>query len=719
MALLIDTVSFPVPDGVTGQPTIDGWTGNTDSGLVQSFAEPGFATSGRITYGGGAPFPPVAFQCMRVTNPVTIPADGALSPAENPAPGDYLALSFFCTFDPTFDNDDVVVIALKPTRTDPPQNARRIDLRPVTNGIGAGAASDPEVVLPGTPVGNNYHLKLHKKPALETYVGQPAGSSPRWVAATFNNVYARCGSWWPPTIRTNASGQSLPAVGSAFTFTVSSTGGFPDAGAVLVDVGGAQVTISYAGKTATTFTNCTADGTGTVGAGAAVRLNDVGWSVELLLPMTIALGGGSWFDIADNFGLYANLIRINTIPIPSVSNPPFVIGHYATEFAFPVPDGTTSNRLTGLLGNQADIHNDYYGTGRIPPPGTAVGAGVRFRNHASPSDSVGVLDVGVAVTNPPGDQIHGGAAGTDNRFVAQIENTGTVTAPNLTAEFRIYNWGLGPAGFALWAPASNATPDYPTTGANPGVTVNAGGTGELTWTWPASKVPQEYSDVHTCIWVRLDSAAGAGSVNFVESGVRRNINFDVFSEVTRVATVSGSGYPAPSGGRHEFLLFPHVRTIAPAPPPDPGEPDGPVIGLVEAGAAVTVGEGEGDVTKVVSWVVDAGRRTGDKLTIDGTEYEVLDPSPGQFGITGTHVGGAGDVLGGWLSGGGIRRHGPGYSLHVPHNGTVRINARVAMAPPEEIAKIDEEERDSGGDVPWWLRFLRWLIHLIRRLFGGS
>ncbi len=64
---IFSTVAFGDFDPVTGPPTIDGWTGNEDPGVVTDFAEAGYATGGRLTYGGGAAVPPVAFQCVHMT----------------------------------------------------------------------------------------------------------------------------------------------------------------------------------------------------------------------------------------------------------------------------------------------------------------------------------------------------------------------------------------------------------------------------------------------------------------------------------------------------------------------------------------------------------------------------------------------------------------------------------------------------------------------------
>jgi hypothetical protein len=675
---LIDTLSFPNFDPVTGQPTIDGWTGNHDPGVVQSFAEPGFAPGGRITYAGGVDFPPVVFESVKVDSPAGMAA------------GSYLALSFFCTFDPTFDDEDVVVIAVRSDGA--PENARRIDIFPI-HAWGAGGFADVPTTLPGTPAGSDYQVRLGKlRNSANYWAGNPAGSAKPWrPIGEPGNIAMRVTSWVPPTVATTAPAQALPAAGTTFTLDVASTGGFPPTGTISVP--SVPATINYTGKTPTSFTGCTADATGSVAAASPVQLKDVGWSLEVLLPMSAALGGADWFDLLDGFGLYFNIVRVTT------HGPA-----YATQFVFPVPEpGDDTNLLVGVLGEDTVIQR--YGTAKIPgllPPGSAVGFGVRFVNHTNPALSVGVRPTSAGAWSALGDELKGGtsAATPDNRLVAQVENTATASADHLTAEFRFANWGLPPATFPAWAPAGGATPDYPTTPGNVGISVAAGTQAELSWTWPHASVPSQYSGHHECVWVRLDSAA---TTNFVESGVRRNMNFAVFSEVEQDAEISGAGYPAPPGGSHDFVLFPHSRSTV------------VYSGDDERRVAAVLAGGRG-TQRVWWWVVDGARRTGKKLTIGKRTFDVLDPSPGQFGVIGVHDG-VDDVLGAWLSGGGIQPHGRGWRLKVPHNGSVRVKARIAIAPPAEIATIDEQMQQRPE--PWWLRLLRWLLALIRRLFGGT
>src|SRR5262245_56367295 len=131
-----DTMSFPDYDPVTGQPTFDGWTGNTDPGVATTLAESGFAVADRLTFAGGSLFPPVGFQCEKITNPSGQPA------------GHYVAFSFFCTFDVSFDTEDVVVIDVLATPGDA-TTARRITIFPNTTGVGAGDAGGGTDSLPG------------------------------------------------------------------------------------------------------------------------------------------------------------------------------------------------------------------------------------------------------------------------------------------------------------------------------------------------------------------------------------------------------------------------------------------------------------------------------------------------------------------------------------------------------------------------------------------
>lgn len=142
-----DTLCFANADGVTGNPTIDGFF-FTDAGVLTSEAEPGYVGGSRMTF-GGAGFPPVVFQGVRDTGTGS------------------LVFAFLCRLDRTFDPRDVVVLALRPTAGAGDQARRRIDIFPSFLDVGAddpGPANDPDDAPPGVPIGDDYHVRGNHPP---------------------------------------------------------------------------------------------------------------------------------------------------------------------------------------------------------------------------------------------------------------------------------------------------------------------------------------------------------------------------------------------------------------------------------------------------------------------------------------------------------------------------------------------------------------------------
>ena len=663
------TLAFNDFDPVTGGPTLDGLTAISDAGVITNEVERGYVQGGRLSYGGGSGLPPVVVDAIHVG-------------------GGVLQLGLFCRFDLSFDDGDTIIVAVKPTPTSADNTARRIDIHPVFLDIGADSrlpngdpAGDPDDSPPGVPPGAVYHIRTNKTAArLEHWRG--TGGTPRWTTdnpggGTYEppGIDARGRSWTPPvpTLTTSDGAQTLP-IG---TFNVLNTAGFPTAG--LFQVGGSIV--RYTGKTATSFTGCTG-GSGAVPAGTAVSIPETAWSVELRLPLFIAESGeGEPPGISlnpDGFGLFVDVIRAG---VTVASGPPGPGGVFAAQYLFP----TAAAPLTGTVGENLNIPT--FGTGLVPPlqspAGANTGVGVRILN--------GELGIGARLATagpftPPGSTID---RNNDNHLVTQVENTDpTNAANNVTSEVRIANWGLPPATFAGWQKPPGAAPN-PSTPANVSA---AGGQAELIVPWASANIPAEYATrPHQCIFVQLTADSG---VNFVSSSERRNMDFVPLSEQERPADISGTGYPAPSGGDHDFLLVVNTRLVA-LTGGGGDDDDGPDIGLRAAvGARRT--------TPIFMWIVHGYRITGDVLTIRGRKYEVLDPGPGQFGYFSEHDDPA-HALTSEFAGAGIRRDGNVYRLRVPHDGTVTIQTRVEASEPKPPPKHEG--------------CLAAIIRLIRRLLG--
>jgi hypothetical protein len=667
-------------DPVTGPPTVDGYTGIHDDLVITSESDAGYVLGSRLTYDNGSGYPPVIFQGVKN--------------------GSYLNFAFFTRFDLSFDRQDVIVIALKPLRTSTQDLARRIDIFPVYEGVGTdeknavgGPAGTPDDTPPGVPMLTNYYIRTnHAAQNVVHYRGQAAGNpwttqNPDMSPYSPGNVTIKTRSWQPPvpTLTSSVGAQTLPAA----TFIVADTSAFPSAG---LFVTGGQV-VKYTGKTGSSFTGCTGGG-GAIPDSSGVAIPEVAWSIEVQVPLTAALGGTSWINIQDSFGLYFDVIRLGKTPASGSTGSQ---GWYSTQYLFPAGSG---HYLTGNLNETTAIDPAWYGTGLIPalqiPAGSNLGLGVSFVNGAM---GVGVRNTNDAAGSALGSTIRGASDPTagDNRLVAHVQNTGPAAVNNIKAEFRFANWGLGPAGYPSWALASGASADQPA-----GVTVpsGAGGNTEITWTWPKASVPAAYAPPHQhqCMWVQLTDSG----VNFTQSSVRRNMDFVNLTEDTRPATVSGVGYPVPAGGSHDFLLITHVRKFV------PGKRDSNLGMLAAPKGMMTAG----DVVYWL-WIVEGYRRTGKTITIDGTDFEILDETPGAFGSIAVHQGSS-DVFTSELSGGGIKFLGGSFhALKVPHNGSVEIKTRLAAGPAGAKPKPCA---DNPND-PWWLRLLKAICRFIMKLLG--
>lgn len=622
-----DTLCFADFDPVTGAPGAPDGFFLPDIGVITNEVEPGYVNGCRMTFGGSG-LPPVVFQGVRN--------------------GNFLHLAFLCRLDFSFDNEDVVVIALRPSQANPDQStARRIDIFPVYGGdlfpdgsinIGVGAdeknattggpAGVPDDTPSGIPNGSNYHIRTNHMPQRKSFWrGQSGGAGVApWVAYTpaIPLVYdIKVRSWKPP---------------------VPSTAPI-----------------------------------------------ECAWSIEVKIPIDIETGGSDWIDLEDGFGLYFNVIRVGKT---SVSGATPSQGWYSTQFRF--PSDVSSNALTGILNENLIINPLWYGMGLIPafqqPPGNNRGQGVRFHNDEL---GVGRRDMGSS-TLTLGHQISGTV---DNELVALVDNTSTTAAAaNVTAEFRFANWGFGPspaAGFTSWAKPTGGLSPNPTTP----ISLSANSfTNVMKADWPASAVPNEYKQHdHQCVWVQLSSNSG---VNFVQSSVRRNMDFINLSEYERPAEISGVGYPPPStGNHHDFLLFTHARKIITP------KYDDRVGGVFNIRNTVEVGgENTSDWVHYL-WVTEGYRRTGQTLTIGTKTTEVLDESPGAFGFIAQHQG-IDDVLEWSLTGSGIHKHSAGISsIKVPDGGSVTINTKLKAAPVKPKYKW-----------PWWVWLLIAIILLLILLF---
>jgi hypothetical protein len=247
------------------------------------------------------------------------------------------------------------------------------------------------------------------------------------------------------------------------------------------------------------------------------------WSVELKIPTT------GWMTLASTFGLYFNIGQVYLAPYEMV-----------TQYPWPFnPNSPTANFLVDPVdGSTApeDWDPPQYGSGLLLHPGDPNPAlGVRFLNGAW---SIGTLSGGT---------VNGSAnlaEGALNKFVAQLQNTSTNTAPKVRARFRIAEFGISGGLYgnsAMWADLPTPVNTNPAPHAGVDIAGGGGETIELDWTISAA----DHTTFHTlgadqCLWVQLDTVAPGGAAMFVENSVRRNLWLTNLSNVTHAAVLDAS-----------------------------------------------------------------------------------------------------------------------------------------------------------------------------------
>jgi hypothetical protein len=445
--------------------------------------------------------------------------------------------------------------------------------------------------------------------------------------------------------------------------------------------------------------------------------DEAAWSIEIELPID-APAMGDWITLASQFGIYFSVRR------NGVLRPTSAIEFINKQTYFP-PD---SKYISGSSVRAHDLTNPgmqpsgtpRWGTGVITdllPPGTPnPGRGVRFANPNAElavgrrkAGSMGTVLTSNIYTQPNNNPDSG-----NNQMVALVENTGTSLAPKVYAEFRFRRLGLPSPQQTDWNLETSII-NNPTT---PDTDISVGATNvPLVGNWPmlaAASAPTGYANKHFCMWVQLNSRGGG--VNFIQSSVRRNMNFDRLSEITRKPVVSGEGYPKPAdGSNHRFLLQTHARLIpwkdwsdglsAKRPGDRPFELDTIFSGLIESvGGQKELRPPDADLDRprisvddrgavegirnkpvylpdamLVLWITQGFRRTGDFLEIDGKKSEILDPNPGAFGFYALHEG-LNDAVSWSLSGPDVTWLKPGLlELQVPVDGEVELDLTLSAS----------------------------------------
>jgi hypothetical protein len=456
-----DQIGFPQSTGLPGTyhgvsmwgpPTLDGFR-EEEPGLTTLPAsydhqlEAGYTGGDRFSYGGAAGVPVAVVDCIK------------------DAGGDFIYMSFVARYDPSFDDDDFVMVVLRPGGpAASPANDRRIDVQPVFSG---GGAKTTPVDVHDYQVGSGLtpEIRTKKDAHLTTFYRRTSGGSHPWEA--------------------------LPGPTPTVTAKVRSV------------------------KTSTT-----------------------NWTVELKIPTTIAAGGASWVDLTSTFGLYFVIGQVFTAG-----------GGYEDVVQYPWPQdpsNPTANFLVDPFGGSLKVDWDppTLGTATIVPPGGVNPAlGVTIYGGYS---GIGVLDGGGNVGG-----VLDMTLGHTNKFVARLQNTSPNTAPKITANFRIAEFGLS-GGYwdAAWkevpatAPSANPAPlggvDVPTRASVTDYTQV-----ELDWTITAADRTTfgSLGNLDQCIWVELSTVAapagggGAPAAQIVDESVYHNLQVQNLSTAQAHAVI--------------------------------------------------------------------------------------------------------------------------------------------------------------------------------------
>lgn len=193
----IDTLLFCDPDLVGREPTIDGFF-DLDYMITGETPEGGYIGGSELAIGASG-IAPVVFRGIRKTST------------------NRLVLAFMCRFSQEFDNNNAVVIVVKPSFVDNTHaNERKIIIKPVKFGVGAGPPMD-------VPSGAN-EIRADKVPAnIDYFKGKSSG--PGWdLYFTQTNTDIKVRSWLP-TVPTGSPVESAWSVEVELPTTAADGGG--------------------------------------------------------------------------------------------------------------------------------------------------------------------------------------------------------------------------------------------------------------------------------------------------------------------------------------------------------------------------------------------------------------------------------------------------------------------------------------------------------------
>jgi len=421
------------------------------------------------------------------------------------------------------------------------------------------------------------------------------------------------------------------------------------------------------------------------------------WALEIKVPILAnaadaGLNTGIYFP-AGTFKFWTDVL--NTITVNAVTQAPFPAG---------------ANAVPGM---------DTFLTHNTPPAGSWGTASLNDR-PACNGVSLAWADIGVELPANSGtivqeikryagpfaegtaaqcdalpDNAQPGKNGPSNTFIARPVNGMGTQAKNVTATFRLWDWGIpGTNQFdPLGAPSGNGVANNPTSAGGGAGDINAGAQKALRATWALTyKQSCQFSfpgRTHQCIEVDLDS--NDPGTRFKNKSVQKNMNIVPASLFKQIAKISGDQGALPAGETaHRFFLLVDTDQQAPAE----GQPNNlaseghhPRGPRFRSDELVDLAQ-RYPQSNLYAWIIRGYVATGNKLTIRKHNYEIVRHA-GDFGYVAVHDG-ASSCWRSIFRGDGLKREGDSAVY------TLRVEPGKAATVETEIEAVEAGGCCGGG-----------------------
>ncbi len=401
-----------------------------------------------------------------------------------------------------------------------------------------------------------------------------------------------------------------------------------------------------------------------VAATTAVQGTNHLWSVEVAIP---------WANVglsaSQDFGFY-----FNVFPTSAPTTGPFGI---TGEFPWPT-------EMNAEMTSDEHVYPDFanWGTGTL---GAVSCNGV----YVDPTD--------IATNNVPPSKI---ALNTPNTFLATAHNSSvagngsSMAASNITATFKIANFGLPNTWSVVRADIGTPNPTAATT-----IPANSDAVFTFNWTLtgPEQNLYNTPTTEHQCILVELNSSGPPATMTtFANKSAWTNMDFGIASQFTSEAVVDGRGYGPPPKGQtaHVFQLTTGRSETTYAKP---------------SGDSSTAADHGWKPFSQITYLVHGCRLSGRQILIGRDRYNICE-RVGSFGYVIRHEGTNTPPWRVKLRAAGLSR------LHEEDGTVLRLAVPEGTEVPLHVV-IQAEDRSLWGlisRVEWWV----WIVLIVLLLLFG-